>query len=90
MDTGTPTGRITRSKASDEVKEEGREKEDEEEEEDDDDDDDDDDDESEEEESDAKREGEEPVGATNGDVDVDEMDGVAGEVDADAEDVMVE
>lgn len=86
VDMGTPTGRITRSKASDEVKEEGRGKEDEEDE----DEDENEDEESEEEESDTKREGEEPVGPTNGDVDVDMMDGVAGEADADGEDVMVE
>jgi len=84
VDTGTPTGRITRSKVSDEVKEEGRGKEDEEDEESVE------ESEEEEEEEEEVSEGEELVVATNGDVDVDMMDGGVGEADAEGEDVMAE
>jgi len=80
VDTGTPTGRITRSKVSEEVKEEEKEKDEEDDEESEED--------SEEEESDAKGEAEEQVVTTNGDVEME--DSVAGEGDAEGEDVMVE
>ena len=80
VDTGTPTGRITRSKVSEEVKEEEKEK--------DDDDDEDSEEESEEDESDARVEPEEQAATTNGDVNM--VDGVDSDRDAQGEDVMVE